>query len=229
MPGNARPAAGGAMVGGSAVGGEVGADSPALSARNTGVDSVALGARNAGAGPNVVGAAGAGGVEVADPDAMRSLGAQLAGLLRPGDLVVLAGPLGAGKTVFVQGIAAGLGATGPVTSPTFVIARVHRGGRVPFVHVDAYRLGGVDEVDDLDLDADLASAVTAVEWGAGLVEHLTRSHLRIDIDRPVGDDAGETRQVRLVPSGPDWANRLCATPPAQSTNHGPPLDTIHRR
>ena len=83
----------------------------------------------------------------------RALGAELAGSLQAGDLVVLVGPLGAGKTALTQGIGVALGVREPVTSPTFVIARVHRGGRVPLVHVDAYRLGSVADVDDLDLDA----------------------------------------------------------------------------
>ena len=101
--------------------------------------------------------------------AMRDLGRRLAGLLRAGDLVILAGPLGAGKTTLVQGIGAGLGVRGPVTSPTFVIARVHpvvSGSGPALVHADAYRLGSISEVDDLDLDADAAAAVTVVEWGA---------------------------------------------------------------
>src|ERR1051326_6228842 len=101
---------------------------------------------------------------------MRDLGRRLAALLRAGDLVVLAGPLGAGKTALVQGIGAGLGVRGPVVSPTFVIARVHRGGRLPLVHVDAYRLRSLDEVDDLILVVDLADSVMVVEWGTGLVE-----------------------------------------------------------
>ena len=114
---------------------------------------------------------------------MRALGVRLAGLLRPGDLVVLAGPLGAGKTTLVQGIGDGLGVRGPITSPTFVIARVHpslRGGP-DLVHADAYRLGSRLEVDDLDLDADTDHAVTVVEWGAGLVENLVPGHLLISI------------------------------------------------
>jgi tRNA threonylcarbamoyladenosine biosynthesis protein TsaE len=142
---------------------------------------------------------------VATPDAMRELGAAVAGVARAGDLVVLIGPLGAGKTVFVQGVGAGLGVHAPVTSPTFVIARAHRDGRVPLVHVDAYRLSSVDEVDDLDLDATLPDSLTIVEWGEGLVEGLTDAHLRVEIDRP---DGTEERTVRLVPVGGDWAERL---------------------
>ena len=114
-------------------------------------------------------------------DDTRRLGRELGALLRAGDLVVLTGPLGAGKTVFVQGVGAGLGVRGPVVSPTFVIARVHRDGRVPLVHVDAYRLGSLAEVDDLDLDVDLADSVLAVEWGAGLVEQLTDSRVEVQL------------------------------------------------
>jgi tRNA threonylcarbamoyladenosine biosynthesis protein TsaE len=116
-------------------------------------------------------------------DQMRALGRRLAELLRAGDLVVLSGPLGAGKTTLAQGIGAGLGVRGQVTSPTFVIARVHpsqRGGP-DLVHADAYRLGSRAEVDDLDLDADLATSVTVVEWGEGLVEDLAPSFLAIGI------------------------------------------------
>ena len=139
----------------------------------------------------------------------RALGRALADLLVAGDLVVLTGPLGAGKTVLVQGIAAGLGVRTPVSSPTFVIARVHRDGRLPLVHADAYRLGSVAEVDDLDLDADAAESVTVVEWGAGLVEGLADAHLEVRLDRP-GD--GETRTAELVPRGGSWAARLAGGP-----------------
>ncbi len=139
----------------------------------------------------------------------RELGSRIADVVRPGDLIVLDGPLGAGKTVFVQGLAAGLGATGRVTSPTFVIARVHEDGRLPLVHVDAYRLHGRLEIDDLDLDTDLTSAVVAVEWGAGLVEALTDAHLRVELARGEGGagDEGERTAV-LHAVGGDWAQRL---------------------
>ena len=137
----------------------------------------------------------------------RAFGRRLAALLRPGDLVLLAGPLGAGKTALAQGIGAGLGVRGDVTSPTFVIARVHA-GPVPMVHADAYRLGDRPdprlEIDDLDLDADAENSVTVVEWGEGLVEQLNDDHLLVRIDR--GDD--DTRVIDLVAHGGDWADRL---------------------
>jgi tRNA threonylcarbamoyladenosine biosynthesis protein TsaE len=135
----------------------------------------------------------------------RTFGHELAALLRPGDLVVLAGPLGAGKTALTQGIGAGLGVPGPITSPTFVLARVHRGGRVPLVHVDAYRLAGMADVDDLDLDATTDEAVTVVEWGHGLVEQLADEHLVVELDRRDDDDV---RTARLVAVGPGWEQRL---------------------
>src|ERR1700726_4783027 len=122
-------------------------------------------------------------MRIATDGQMRDLGGRLATVLRAGDLVILAGPLGAGKTTLVQGIGEGLGVRGPVTSPTFVIARVHPGadGGPDLVHADAYRLGSRAEVDDLDLDADLERSVTVVEWGEGLVEGLAPSHLEIKI------------------------------------------------
>ena len=98
----------------------------------------------------------------------------------------------------------GLGVREPVTSPTFVIARVHRGGRVPLVHVDAYRLHSVADVDDLDLDASAAESVTVVEWGQGLVEQLADEHLEVRLDRR--DD--DVRTARLVPHGPGWTERI---------------------
>ena len=140
------------------------------------------------------------------PEDTRALGSALGELLRPGDLVVLVGPLGAGKTALTQGIGAGLGVREPVTSPTFVISRVHRDGRIPLVHVDAYRLGGMADVDDLDLDASVAESVTVVEWGEGLVEQLAEEHLLVRLDRR--DD--DVRTAVLVPYGPSWDARLTA-------------------
>ena len=137
------------------------------------------------------------------PDDMRDLGRRLAAVVRAGDLLVLTGDLGAGKTTLVQGVAAGLGAPGPVLSPTFVIARVYRGGRLPLVHVDAYRLGSIEEVDDLDLDAAVEGSVTVVEWGEGLVESLAADRLQLDIRRSA-DEADETRRVRVSAVGDRW-------------------------
>jgi tRNA threonylcarbamoyladenosine biosynthesis protein TsaE len=143
-------------------------------------------------------------LRIATDVAMRDLGRELAGRLRAGDLVILTGPLGAGKTTLVQGIGEGLGVRGPVTSPTFVIARVHpvqTGSGPSLVHADAYRLGSIGEVDDLDLDADVASAVTVVEWGQGLAEGLAEDRLEISI-RP--DPDSDVRTVRLNGYGARW-------------------------
>jgi tRNA threonylcarbamoyladenosine biosynthesis protein TsaE len=144
---------------------------------------------------------------------MRAYGTRLAALLRPGDLLVLSGPLGAGKTTLVQGVGEGLKVRGPITSPTFVIARVHPSlcGGPPLVHADAYRLGGDLEVDDLDLDASLEESVTVVEWGEGLVEGLSEERLEIHIDREADDEA---RTVTLRGVGARWAGvKADDTPP----------------
>ena len=147
-------------------------------------------------------------LRIATGEDMRDLGRRLAALLRPGDLVILAGPLGAGKTTLVQGIGAGLGVRGPVTSPTFVIARVHpavAGSGPALVHADAYRLGSIGEVDDLDLDTDAASAVTVVEWGTGLAEILAEDRLEITIEP---DRDGDARTVRINAHGARWNGAL---------------------
>jgi tRNA threonylcarbamoyladenosine biosynthesis protein TsaE len=133
-------------------------------------------------------------VTVSTAAEMRTLGRRLAEVLRAGDLVILAGPLGAGKTTLTQGIGDGLGVRGPVTSPTFVIARVHpslaaaSGGQTQpgpaLVHADAYRLGSVLELDDLDLDTDTDTSVTVVEWGEGLAEGLAADRLEVTIMPP---------------------------------------------
>jgi tRNA threonylcarbamoyladenosine biosynthesis protein TsaE len=147
-------------------------------------------------------------LELATPADTERLGRAVGERLRPGDVVVLSGPLGAGKTVLARGIGTGLGIRGPVTSPTFVIAREHPtlpGGRgVPLVHVDAYRLGGMAELDDLDLDTDLLAAAVVVEWGEGIAERLADEHLLIRLQRPSG--AGDDTRIaqlhgpeRLVP------------------------------
>lgn len=152
------------------------------------------------------------------PDRMRELGTALAGLLRAGDLVLLTGGLGAGKTTLTQGIGAGLGVRGRVSSPTFVIAREHppaAGSGPGLVHVDAYRLGGAEELADLDLETPAEGAVTVVEWGRGLAEELSGERLEIDIAVPPPEDphwaeATEDREPRLVTVravGGGWALR----------------------
>ena len=152
-------------------------------------------------------------VALADLAATRRLGARLAAALAPGDLVVLSGPLGAGKTSLAQGLAAGLGVQGTVTSPTFVLARRHR-GPVPLLHVDAYRLrdAGARALDlaDLDLEDALEEGVVVVEWGEGLVEDLSPSRLQVVLSRRdggaaagAGEQPGRTAQVRAY--GPRWS------------------------
>ena len=146
-----------------------------------------------------------------DAEAMRTLGAMLAGRLRPGDVVVLSGELGAGKTTFTQGLGAGLGVRGDVTSPTFVISRVHPSlaDGPPLVHVDAFRLGGIAELDDLDLDTSLDDAVTVVEWGEGIAEGLADDRVEVHIERALADvanrdDGLDPRRVRIAPVGRRW-------------------------
>jgi len=160
-------------------------------------------------------------IQVAAADGMRALGRRIAGLLKADDLVILSGPLGAGKTTLVQGIGEGLGVRGPITSPTFVIARVHPSlvGGPDLVHADAYRLTGPAEVDDLDLDASLERSVTVVEWGGGLAEGLAADRLEITIslaappagrgqDGVPGPQDGEIdrrpRTVRIAGIGERW-------------------------
>ncbi|GAA1982923.1 tRNA (adenosine(37)-N6)-threonylcarbamoyltransferase complex ATPase subunit type 1 TsaE [Microbacterium pumilum] len=130
--------------------------------------------------------------EIATPDDMEALGAQMGGMLRPGDLVVLTGPLGAGKTTLTRGIAGGLGVRGPVQSPTFVIARTHPSlvGGAPLVHVDAYRLGSAVELDDIDIDLD--NSVVVVEWGRGMVDGLRDAWWEVDLERPTGGRGADT-------------------------------------
>ena len=141
-----------------------------------------------------------------EPDTLR-FGRRVGSLLAPGDLVLLAGPLGAGKTVLARGIAEGLGVSGRVSSPTFIIAREHRpapsGRGVPLVHVDAYRLGGdLGQLDDLDLDTALVDAAVVVEWGEGVGERLSADHLLIRLERRE-DDA---RVATVIPHG-SWSAR----------------------
>lgn len=140
--------------------------------------------------------------QLRDLAATRALGARIAGSLRAGDLVVLSGPLGAGKTSLTQGIGEALGVRGAVTSPTFVLARVHR-GPLPLVHVDAYRLrdsGSAVDLDDLGLDDDLPYAVTVVEWGDGVVEQVSPDRLHVELER-----TEDGRSARVRTTGPRWA------------------------
>ena len=147
------------------------------------------------------------GLDVPTAAGMHALGARLARLLRAGDVVVLTGDLGAGKTTLTQGLGAALGVRGRVTSPTFVISRVHppTGAGPALVHVDAYRLADAAEVADLDLEESLADAVTVIEWGAGLVEGLAPDRLEIAITRRPDDP------------GPDLPG---ADPPHPGVPHG---------
>ncbi|MGM7423953.1 tRNA (adenosine(37)-N6)-threonylcarbamoyltransferase complex ATPase subunit type 1 TsaE [Cellulosimicrobium sp. CpK407] len=162
-------------------------------------------------------------VVLPDAEATRAFGRALAGVLRAGDLVILTGDLGAGKTTLTQGIGAGLGVRGQVASPTFIVAREHPSlvGGPALVHVDAYRLGSLDEVDALDLDSSLEESVTVVEWGSGLVEALAGDRLEIVLERPRGDATGDVpggtsddedapeagaRRVTVRGVGPRWAD-----------------------
>jgi tRNA threonylcarbamoyladenosine biosynthesis protein TsaE len=170
---------------------------------------------------------------VADADAMEALGRRVSGLLRAGDLLVLTGPLGAGKTTFTRGLGEGLEVRGQVASPTFVLARTHpTASGTPLVHVDAYRLSGEAELDDLDLDFE--GSIVVVEWGAGLLDGVAESWLDIVIERPTGAAEGhvaeasddgptghgsddehdasdpdvpdEPRRVTITPHGTRWAD-----------------------
>lgn len=124
--------------------------------------------------------------EIATSDGMELLGLRIGEQLEPGDLIILTGPLGAGKTTFTRGLAEGLGVRGPVQSPTFVIARTHPSlvGRAPLVHVDAYRLGSAAELDDLDVD--LVHSVVVIEWGRGMADAVADAWWDIELERPVG-------------------------------------------
>ena len=139
-------------------------------------------------------------IRIATPEAMHQLGLQLSAQLRAGDLLLVNGPLGAGKTVLAQGVGAGLGVSG-ITSPTFVISRVHKAA-IPFIHVDAYRLVDSENpnlyLDDLDLD--IAGSITLIEWGGAESARLSEDRLEITIDR-----SSDERTVEIKAVGPRWA------------------------
>jgi tRNA threonylcarbamoyladenosine biosynthesis protein TsaE len=152
---------------------------------------------------------------------MHTLGIELAAILRAGDLIVLTGPLGAGKTTLTRGIGDGLQVRGPVTSPTFVLARTHPSlvGGAPLVHVDAYRLASALELDDLDID--FAGSIVVVEWGSGMLDGVAESWLEVQIERPTGApettsgaegaddpelDADEPRTVSVTAFGQRWGS-----------------------
>lgn len=148
-------------------------------------------------------------LDVPTAEDMHALGHRLAGILRAGDVLVVDGELGAGKTTLAQGLGAGLGIKGPVISPTFVISRVHRSltEGPHLVHVDAYRLGDANELSDIDLDASLAESVTYIEWGQGKAEWLAEDRLEVDIWRSI-DPTIDGRTVRLTGTGQRWKGAL---------------------
>ncbi|HET7139959.1 MAG TPA: tRNA (adenosine(37)-N6)-threonylcarbamoyltransferase complex ATPase subunit type 1 TsaE [Arthrobacter sp.] len=168
-------------------------------------------------------------LRVTTADQTHALGAALGSGLQPGDLVVLTGELGAGKTTFTQGLGEGLGVRAGIISPTFVLVRIHpnlpggpRPGGPDLVHVDAYRLGSASEIDDIDLENTLDSSVTVVEWGRGRVEHLSESRLEVDLHRAIGlepigldaesldfdtEDVDEPRTIVLRGFGPRWSTK----------------------
>jgi tRNA threonylcarbamoyladenosine biosynthesis protein TsaE len=145
---------------------------------------------------------------VSTADGTHALGAWIAGLLEAGDLLVLTGELGAGKTTFTQGLGEGLGVRAGIISPTFVLVRIHpnlpdgpRPGGPDLVHVDAYRLDSAAEIDDIDLENTMDSAVTVVEWGRGRVEHLSDSRLDVELHRAVGSVSTPSGGDGLAGSG----------------------------
>jgi tRNA threonylcarbamoyladenosine biosynthesis protein TsaE len=144
---------------------------------------------------------------IEDAEQMHQLGLRLAKMLKAGDLVVLTGPLGAGKTTLSRGIGEGLNVVGTVSSPTFVIARTHKrtDGGPELVHVDAYRLGSPQELDDLDID--FAKSISIIEWGRGFTDGISDSWLDVEIERD-HTGASDLRKVKLVGNGPRWSPDL---------------------
>ncbi len=138
-------------------------------------------------------------------------GRDLGTVLVAGDLVILSGALGAGKTALTKGIGAGMGVRGTVASPTFVLARVHpaSGDGTPLVHVDAYRIAGAVELDDLDLDTDLTAAAVVIEWGESVAEQLSQERLLVFLERQPDD----SREATLTAFGRRWADRVATMVP----------------
>lgn len=145
-------------------------------------------------------------LEIKSAEEMEQLGSKLAGLLRPGDLVLLAGPLGAGKTTLTRGIGRGLSAQGTIQSPTFVLARTHRIPNGKLVHVDAYRLSSAMELDDLDIDSE--HSIVIVEWARDFLDGYSENFLTVEIDRTNEDDS---RLVTLTPTGSRWKEASLAS------------------
>ncbi|MFY8027198.1 MAG: tRNA (adenosine(37)-N6)-threonylcarbamoyltransferase complex ATPase subunit type 1 TsaE [Aquiluna sp.] len=145
-------------------------------------------------------------LEIKSAEEMEQLGSKLAGLLRPGDLVLLAGPLGAGKTTLTRGIGRGLSAQGTIQSPTFVLARTHRIPNGKLVHVDAYRLSSAMELDDLDIDFE--NSIVIVEWARDFLDGYSENFLTVEIDRTNEDDS---RLVTLTPTGSRWKGASLAS------------------
>ncbi len=132
----------------------------------------------------------------------RAAGRRLASLLRPGDVLLLAGVLGAGKTAFAAGLAEGLGVDQPVVSPSFVLVRRYQGGFIPLVHADVYRIGSLNELEDLDLFEESRDGVLMIEWGNAVVPAMPQDHLRVEIEVTGPSE----RRIRFVPQG-SWAER----------------------
>lgn len=145
-------------------------------------------------------------LQIKSAEEMEQLGSKLAGLLKTGDLVLLAGPLGAGKTTLTRGIGKGLKAEGTIQSPTFVLARTHRIPNGKLVHVDAYRLSSAVELDDLDIDFE--NSIVIVEWARDYLDGYSENFLTVEIDRTSEDDE---RVVTLTPTGHRWKEASLAS------------------
>ena len=145
-------------------------------------------------------------LQIKSAEEMEQLGSKLAGLLKPGDLVLLAGPLGAGKTTLTRGIGKGLKAEGTIQSPTFVLARTHRIPNGKLVHVDAYRLSSAVELDDLDIDFE--NSIVIVEWARDYLDGYSENFLTVEIDRTSEDDE---RVLTLTPTGNRWKEASLAS------------------